>query len=498
LTTDFASVQDLRRSSGSFLPLKIVAAFFLLIKLTYVFTAGPIADEAYYWLWGQHPGWSYFDHPPFNAWMLGLMDLLLGRSLFGLRALTLVTLALTFHIFYLWAKRLAASDWQSLFWPGVVIYLASPTFGFFTSLAQHDYMLVFLGLASGHFFISFLAEIGEGRPGRLRDLYCGALLLGLAGLTKYTGVLIGIALIGYVAAAPRLRTLFRNPHFYAAGLLALLMQAPILIWNVSNGFASFQFHLSDRHPAGWLTRINWEALSEFLVVSALLISPFLIPAFARVLMARTQEPFERTARGLGIWLFWISSLLFLAVSLFDRVWWWWNLLAYVLLLPLVAKYMGRGVLFWGHVGLGAVLQVFLLVSSSLVPLSMLVGIDDATRKQLFGWEQLIEPVEAAERTYNPDFIATMTSETGGILAFALDDPEVTALTPARNQFDYWFNGEAHRGDNALIVLRDGYDLAYVASRFDTVSAVSEIPIQRFGLLLGTYSVYWATGFKPEG
>jgi hypothetical protein len=275
------------------------------------------------------------------------------------------------------------------------------------------------------------------------------------------------------------------------------MQTPILLWNIEHGFASFQFHLSDRHPEGWLTRINWESLTEFLLVSTLLISPFLIFVFVRVLLSRPDTAFERSAKGLGGWLFWISSLLFLAVSLFDRVWWWWNLLAYVLLLPLAAKHMGRGWLFWGHVAFGGVVQTFLLVSSTLVPLSMLVGVDDMARKQLFGWDELIAPVEAARQTYQPDFIATMTSETGGVLAFALDDPHVTALTPYHNQFDYWFAPEAHRGQNALVVLRDLHSIDFIASQFEQVTPVTEIPIRRFGLLLGTYSIHWATGYRPN-
>ena len=65
--------------------LQVIAAFFLAIKLVYVFRVGPIFDEAYYWLWGQHPGLSYFDHPPFHAWLLGISDAIFGRSLWGLR-----------------------------------------------------------------------------------------------------------------------------------------------------------------------------------------------------------------------------------------------------------------------------------------------------------------------------------------------------------------------------------------------------------------------------
>ena len=39
------------------------------IKAAQLFVAPPTADEAYYWLWGQHLDWSYYDHPPLAAWL---------------------------------------------------------------------------------------------------------------------------------------------------------------------------------------------------------------------------------------------------------------------------------------------------------------------------------------------------------------------------------------------------------------------------------------------
>jgi 4-amino-4-deoxy-L-arabinose transferase-like glycosyltransferase len=43
----------------------------LLIVLRYIFWlfAPPNPDEAYYWLWGQHLDFSYYDHPPLQAWL---------------------------------------------------------------------------------------------------------------------------------------------------------------------------------------------------------------------------------------------------------------------------------------------------------------------------------------------------------------------------------------------------------------------------------------------
>src|SRR5690606_16557348 len=250
---------------------------FLAVKILYVFRVGPMFDEAYYWMWGQHPGLSYFDHPPLQGWLLGLSDLVFGRSLFGLRWLTLATLGGIFYIFHIWAKRLAGENWQTLFWPGIVIYLASPTFGYFTSLAFHDYLLLFLCLSSGHFFLNFLLATDAGERPKHRDLYIAAFLLGLAGLTKYNAVFLGLGVFFYILAKPSLRRLLLDPQLYLAAALAIGMQAPVIIWNLANGFSSFESHLSTRHDDDWLQEINWRSFWDFPGASAFLISPFLIP-----------------------------------------------------------------------------------------------------------------------------------------------------------------------------------------------------------------------------
>jgi 4-amino-4-deoxy-L-arabinose transferase-like glycosyltransferase len=473
-----------------------LALFFIAVKVLYVFRVGPIMDEAYYWMWGQHPGLSYFDHPPLQAWLLGISDFVLGRSLFALRWMTLATLAGIFWIFHLWAKRLAGENWQTLFWPGIVIYLASPTFGYFTSLAFHDYLLLFLCLSSGHFFLNYLMAADAGEKPRHADLYIGAALLGLAGLTKYNAVFLGLGVFFYILAKPSLRGLLRDWHLWLAAALAIGMQAPVIIWNLSSDFASFEFHLSTRHGAGWLQQINWRSLVDFPAASAFLVSPFLIPVFVRFFLRRHETRFETMAKGLAIWTFWLSTGTFILVSLFDWVFWWWNLVAYILVMPFAAKHMGQRFLFYGHVVFGALLTLFLIISTAFLPLSLFLGSPDGRQTSLYGWQELQAELEAARDTYKPDFIASDGPDLASVAGFALDDGNVTALTDRVTQFHYWFDKHAHTGEDAIVVLRRGESPAFVQSQFETLTPVEELDITRFGHWITGFTIYHAENYQP--
>src|SRR3982751_889026 len=96
--------------------LQLVVAIFLALRLYFDLAADLFGDEAYYWMWGQKLGWSYFDHPPLHAWLLHLMGLAFGWNLFSLRILTWLTLGGTLWIFWLWAKRLQPEDPVVWFW----------------------------------------------------------------------------------------------------------------------------------------------------------------------------------------------------------------------------------------------------------------------------------------------------------------------------------------------------------------------------------------------
>jgi hypothetical protein len=497
VSADFASPAAAMRVRNLSL-LQAVAAFFLAIKLIYVFQVGPIMDEAYYWMWGQHPGLSYFDHPPLQAWLLGISDAIFGRSLFALRWLTLATLAGTFYIFHLWARRMAGENWQALFWPGVVVYLASPTFGYFTSLAFHDYLLIFLLLASGHFFLNFLLDTDEGQRGRRRDLYLGAIVLGLAGLTKYNAVFLGLGVFFFILWRPSLRKLLRDPHLYLAAALAIGMQAPVVLWNLGTGFASFNFHLNARHGEGWLTDFNLQSFIDFPIASAFLVSPFLVPVFFRFFLRTHETQFENVAKGLAIWTFWLSTGTFIFVSLTDWVFWWWNLAAYVLVLPFAARLMGQRWLFWGHVVFGALIALYLIISVTILPLSLFhLPAPDSRQSRLYGWQELGDALIKWRDELKPDFIASDGPDMTATAGFALDDASVTAITDRTTQFSYWFDKEAHRGDNALIVLYRDDPTAFTASQFETLTELGVTDITRFGYWINGFKFYYGENYQPR-
>src|SRR5437868_2288688 len=184
-----------------------VFGYLIVLRLWYDITVPPMGDEAYYWMWGQHLSWSYFDHPPLNGWLQSLAAAIFGWSTLSVRLMTWPTLAATLWIIWLWSGRLAPHDRTGWFWHSAVIYLSMPVIFLMTSAALPDHLLIPLGMGSVYAFQSFAESAEEGSP-RWRALFASAVLLGLAILTKYNGVFIGIGYAAWILIRPKLRGLF--------------------------------------------------------------------------------------------------------------------------------------------------------------------------------------------------------------------------------------------------------------------------------------------------
>lgn len=473
-----------------------IIAYFIALRLMFAVMAAPFADEPYYWLWGRHLALSYYDHPPLQGWLQGLSYAVFGRSVFALRWMTFAALASNLWVFALVARRVAGESWRVFFLRSTTVFLAAPLFGFFGTVAFHDYLLVTLVLGSGYFFICYFQDFEMAGRGRLRDLLLGAVLLGLAALTKYNGAFLGLAVAGAILTRPKLRPLLLRWELYLAAGIALAIQAPVLVWNLEHDLASFLFQMGSRHGGVGFTGFNIEGMKAFAGEAMLMVSPFFVPVILFFFWARQRQALERIGKTLAIWTFWLSTLTCLYVANFSWVIWWWNIVAYVLVFPFAGRY-ARGVLLALHIGWGIVVNTFLTVSFTLVPVTVLLGGSGGMEtERSYGLDTLIAAVEAARQEHGAAFVGSNHYITASQLAFLLDDPNVAELSERRTAFDDWTDYEARRGQDAIVVVEPNTDTEFWKAAFSAVTEIGEVPAERFGYRINIYRLFLGRGFIP--
>jgi hypothetical protein len=209
----------------------LITATLTLLRLVVAPMFGLGVDEAHYVLYAKHLSLSYFDHPPLVGWTHALFFYTIGTNEFLGRLPAILLFIATSLLCYRFTLRLGSKR-QALL---AVLGLNS------------SFLLTGLGLMLLPESLLLPIAFGlvlvvwdlEQSPDTKQYLLLG-LVLGLAGLSKYTAILFVPPLALYLIVKRRY-DLALNPRLVLGALVALLLIAPVIIWNVQNDFASFRF-----------------------------------------------------------------------------------------------------------------------------------------------------------------------------------------------------------------------------------------------------------------
>lgn len=486
---------------------------FLCLRLIFWWVTFPNPDEAYYWLWGQHPALSYYDHPALQAWAEGLVTALFGRSSLVLRLPNLVSNGLFFYTYYQICRYLYGRQARPYFWMVVLLVLASPLYFLFLALAWPDHLLITLSLLGSYLMIRFLDGYLVNGRGNSWRLYGAALALGLAGLAKYNAAFVWLGLLAAIASHSKLRPLFRDYRLYLAGMIGLCCLLPIGLWNFSNNFQSWQYYANRSvDSGGGLYLKPWEPIG-FLLISALTLSPLIGVMIYRLLRHPRIVPNSIYPR-VAIWLFAVSTLSLTAIALISTALYYWNITAYLLLFPLLPKYLSShrptlaetasvpftSRLFFSSQIYGLIFATLLVCHYSFVPISALFGPEgDPDSRMLFGWQQVAAAVETEAATLgNQPFLATSDYRSASALAYQLQNPAVMAISDRLDQFDIWYPSDRlFIGRNAILLWDDWHPLKpEILQQFEATSKPNTVTVTRFGVLIKKY--YLARGYNFQG
>lgn len=463
---------------------------FLLLRLVFWFTAFPNPDEAYYWLWGQHLDWSYYDHPPLEAWVQGIFSAMFGRSSFTLRLPNLFSSIAFFYTYYLIVRYL----YQDLNIRVVVLFvLASPLYFIFLGFAWHDHSLITFSLISAYLLIRFFDRyLADGR-GETWRLYGSAIALSLAILSKYNAVFVAAGFFATLITNARLRSLFRDRRLYVAIAIALTALIPILIWNLSNDFQSFQYYVQ-RSVNPVVPGIKIGAFLGFTLVSFFVISPFCWIGFYRLL--KTRLPINSIYPVVAFWVFAISSIVLTIISLISAALYYWNITAYLLLFPLLPFVLKKPN---SHAIYGLIISTLLVIHYTVLPLTALISKDvDPDSRMLFGWREVAAIVQSESQALNNPLLMTSDYRSASALAYQLNNRSVIAVSDRIDQFDFWYrDSKPLQGKDAVIVSDDWYPAELmVLSKFDRTSEPVTVSVKRFGVWIKNYYVRKGYNFKP--
>src|SRR5882757_11234201 len=188
-------------------------------------------DEAYYWMWSKHLAGGYYDHPPMVAFVIRAGTAIAGDTEFGVRLVSIL-LALP--------MSLAVYQTAGILFGGRRVAATATILLNITLMAAVGTLIVTPDaplLVASSFVMFFLAKVLE--TGRGVWWLAVGIAVGAALLSKYTALFFGPAILIWLVAVPKLRRWLLSPWLYLGGLVALLMFAPVILWNADHHWVSF-------------------------------------------------------------------------------------------------------------------------------------------------------------------------------------------------------------------------------------------------------------------
>jgi len=437
---------------------RLFALIAVTVLLQCLYNSGlPLSgDEAYYWVWSHHLQAGYHDHPPMIALLIAATTGYGGGdTVVAVRLAGALCMAITI---FLQARLAATLGGDKAGWLSFLICMLLPAFQMGFTLTTPDDPLVLFWTAGLCFAVPALTG-----PGKWSQFIGMGVCCGLAMLSKYTGLLLPVALTLFVAIRNPKQLL--SPKLWAAGAAALIVFSPVLWWNAQNGWESFFFQY--HHGSGEEGGFKGKYFLEFLGGQFLALSPVLLGLLIwRAARFRAWWADERQA--LLMLCFLVPMALFIEKAMFAKIQLNWALPAYLSVLPVLAVFFAEFPRRW----LILVALVPALALSVAIKVPEKVGLTGKYNPQnrLYGPENAIK--ELGRLREPGDAIFADHLQRASLLSFDLPDhPRVYIPTESRfSEYTRWDEGTDWSQLHGLYLSKEdrSFDLGKIFNKVDMI------------------------------
>ena len=225
---------------------------FQLFRIILLPFMGLMPQDAYYYFYGQHLSFSYFDHPGMIGYFLRLFSEVFGKSVFIVKFTDFVITSLTLYSFYKLASYFLS---KSKLNNAIILITSTLLISILSFNSTPDVPLLLFWTLS---LICLYKAIFEEKKWYW---VFGGIAMALAFNSKYTAVFLQFGLISFLLFSNKYRKLFLSPWLWVSLFISVILTFPVWYWNYQNDFASFVFQASNR--AGGITRFEMNPKYSF-------------------------------------------------------------------------------------------------------------------------------------------------------------------------------------------------------------------------------------------
>lgn len=435
---------------------ELLISFFTGINLFLGSVLNLTNDGAYYWVWSRHLGLSYFEHPPMIAYFNRFFTELFGNNNLAVRLTPVLCVLLTSILIYRIVEQLYDDPDHYKAFSAVLLFHAMPIFTALSLMSLPDLPFMLFYTAALYFLVRLIREENP------RLWYWIGLMVGLGLLSKYNMVLVYPGIFLFLITDSSQHHWFRRKELYLGFFFSLALFLPVMIWNAQHDWASFSYHLFERHEGA--NEIEWGNVTVFIVLQFLLTSPLLFPAF----FTTSLKNVRRT--DVKLLFFYGTPILFtfLISSLFSEFKLHWTAMTYI---PLLILYTGYNCwhryVHYSGIAVSLLISLFLQMNAlyPLIPLNP----EKNFLMDFHGWDRVAPRVQAEYKALNKAknnqsggdwFLYSSRYQISSQLHFYLPENQfVYSINASKEQYHFWedrYDPDDLKGKNGLFITHSVY------------------------------------------
>ena len=451
-------------------------------------------DEAHYALYAKHLAWSYFDHPPLVGWIQwpivaltsseGIIrlipELLWVISVFLVYQVTLEIhrLMLGRNAGYL-TTALPAANLCGLM--AVLAIIAAPLPHVLAIGLLPDTLLTPLSLGL------MLMALRWTRKDHFTivDWVSTGLLLGLAGLSKYTAAFTAFALLAVFLASPK-KAWVTKSGFWVAAVIAFVVISPVLYWNWIHDWISFKYQIAHGSGGTWA----WRRVAAFIGIQIACFGPLLL--FGVYIFLKNCLHSQKMILIALLSFFLIPFMIFASLSGGGSLP-HWTTPAWFCLAPFAGIGLAKAWAIQRRLAIRILLIGQILICLLGFGFVLAGGISTTAVKSnpiadLYGWKLAGQKAAQLAQASKVNAIAVQNWTLGSRAAWYASPLPTFVLDQRQDQFDLWF-GQLPPGASVLLINWSG--MAFkppVGSNlaFERCEPLDNLEVVRFGRVLSKF------------
>ena len=229
-------MQKLRIDKTKVLLIACIIFILFICLMPIHYGCGYFRDELYFIALSKKLAFGYVDVPPLSPLLLAIVRSIFGTSIFSVHLLPAIMAALVMFLAYRMVKIFGGNFFAQFVTLIIITPLVISKGSLFTYTAFNFFIWNLL------LYLLLKLIVSENKN---YWIYFG-IVAGLGILTKFTVLFLGFGIVCAMVTTTYRKHL-KYPQFWFAGLIALLLASPYVMWNYYHGFPTLEFFSNYAH-----------------------------------------------------------------------------------------------------------------------------------------------------------------------------------------------------------------------------------------------------------